>query len=278
MTVYADVLIIVNTVIDFFILLSAQKLAKVECKTYRCILAAFLGGILSLYIFAPNYGVVINMLVWLLSSAIIVLSVCGKQQIKKYLKLTVSYIFSNAVYGGVVIAFWTLFKPKGMLIYNGVVYYQISPLILLTITVFCYLAITLSERIFKNKAPMAKRCKLILFYKEIQLELTAIIDTGHSLCDPFSEKSVIIIDEAVIENLLNITEQSKYRLIPYNDISGRGMLNAFVADKVQIFVDNKICTVIKPVVATAKQGMLPQDFSALISPQIFDEETECISI
>ena len=78
MTVYVDVLIIVNTVIDYFILLTAQRLSKTNCKIYRMVLASLLGGVLSLYIFAPDYGVAVNAVVWLLSGAMIVLSACSQ--------------------------------------------------------------------------------------------------------------------------------------------------------------------------------------------------------
>ncbi len=278
MTVYADVLIIINAVIDFFILLTAQKLAHVECRTYRCILSSILGGLLSLYIFAPSYGTVINFTVWLLSCAIITLSVCGKKQISKYFKLLIGFVFTNAVYGGIVIAFWTLFKPKAMIIYNGIIYYHISPLILLVITILCYVAITLSERYLKLKAPTASRCKLTIYYNEKSNDFLAIIDTGHSLCDPFSEKSVIIVDKASAQNLFDTVEQSKYRLIPYNDISGRGVLHAFMAHKAQIELDNKLLTISKPIIAFAKKGMLPNDFNALLSPQILSQESERVRL
>ena len=278
MTVYVDVLIIVNTVIDYFILLTAQRLSKTNCKIYRMVLASLLGGVLSLYIFAPDYGVAVNAVVWLLSGAMIVLSACSKNELKKLLRLYVAYIFTNAIYGGVVTAFWTLFKPRGMVVFNGIVYYQLSPIILLVVTVLCYTAITLSERFLKLKAPMAQRCKLMLYYENLSLELEAIIDTGHSLCDPFSERSVIIADGAKLEKIINIIPQNKYRLIPYSDISGRGVLNAFLADKAQIFLNDKCYVIIKPTIAAAKTNMLPQEFSALISPQIFNEESECVKI
>lgn len=278
MTVYVDVLIIVNTFIDYFILLTAQRLSKTKCKIYRMVLASLLGGVLSLYIFAPDYGVVVNTVVWLLSGAMIVLSACSKNELKKLLRLYVAYIFTNAIYGGVVTAFWTLFKPRGMVVFNGIVYYQLSPIILLVVTVLCYTAITLSERFLKLKAPMAQRCKIMLYYENLSLELEAIIDTGHSLCDPFSERSVIIADGAKLEKIINIIPQNKYRLIPYSDISGRGVLNAFLADKAQIFLNDKCYVIIKPTVAAAKTNMLPQEFSALISPQIFNEESECVKI
>lgn len=276
MTVYVDVLIIVNTIIDYFILLTAQRLSKTNCKRYRMVLAALLGGALSLYIFAPDYGVAVNTVVWLLSGAMIVLSACCKNEFKKILRLYFAYIFTNAVYGGVVTAFWMLFKPRGMVVFNGIVYYQLSPIILLVVTVLCYTAITLSERFLKLKAPMAQRCRILLCYGNLSIELEAIIDTGHSLCDPFSERSVIIVDAAKLEEITKIIPQNKYRIIPYSDISGRGVLNAFVADKAQIYLNDKNYVIIKPTIAAAKTGMLPQEFSALLSPQIFNEESECV--
>ena len=51
MTVYADVLIAVNTFINFFILLFCAKLNKLQYKTSRLILGAISGGVAALSIF-----------------------------------------------------------------------------------------------------------------------------------------------------------------------------------------------------------------------------------
>lgn len=278
MTVYADVLIIINAVIDYFILLTAKRLAKVECKTYKCILASLLGGFLSLYIFAPDYGIVVNMSVWLLSCAVITLTVSGKREFKKIFKLFISFVFSNAVYGGIVMIVWSIFKPKAMLIYNGVVYYHVSPFILLLVTVFCYMAVSLSERLMKLKAPMAKRCSIELSINGETVRYLAIIDTGHTLCDPFSEKSVILVDELNANYITQKINSTNYRLIPYNDISKKGILNGFTADKATIILDDRKYVIDKPIIAFVKKGMLPKEFGALISPQILSQETECVKL
>ena len=51
MVIYADILILVNTVIDYFLLRASMRLLKLNCRLLRIIVAAFTGGISSLYIF-----------------------------------------------------------------------------------------------------------------------------------------------------------------------------------------------------------------------------------
>ena len=51
MTVYVDILILVNFIIDYFLLLFAAKFLHITTKLLRIILSAALGGVFSLYIF-----------------------------------------------------------------------------------------------------------------------------------------------------------------------------------------------------------------------------------
>ena len=53
-TVYVDILIITNFLIDYFILLLSNKLSGANKKRWRIILGAFVASSSSLLIFAPE--------------------------------------------------------------------------------------------------------------------------------------------------------------------------------------------------------------------------------
>ena len=62
MVVYADILIILNFAVDYFLLRAAAFLQHLKPPLWRILLSAAAGGISSLYIFLPPRGVILDIL------------------------------------------------------------------------------------------------------------------------------------------------------------------------------------------------------------------------
>ena len=62
MIVYADILIILNFLVDYFILLLTAKFLEIKYHIFRLLLAATLGGMSSLYIFLPSVNTLTDFL------------------------------------------------------------------------------------------------------------------------------------------------------------------------------------------------------------------------
>ena len=87
-----------------------------------------------------------------------------------------------------------------------------------------------------------------LFYGSNSLSLTALRDTGNSLCDPVTGKPVLILGADAAENLTGLTATQLrnpvetigaipgLRLIPYRAIGGAGLLLALRLPKVRVGV------------------------------------------
>ena len=133
--VYVDVLIFVNTLVDYFLLLATAKLSSAKQKTWRTVLAAVLGGFSSLYIFLPYVGAAADCILKA-GTAFAVAWVCfGYKNAKQFLKNAVILFGVTCAYGGVMYAVWSIFRPYGMVINNSVVYFHISPVVLTLCTV-----------------------------------------------------------------------------------------------------------------------------------------------
>ncbi len=272
--VYADVLVVLNTLVDYFLLLATARLARENLKTLRTVLASLLGGISSLYIFLPTQKSVVEFL-YKLAVAFVVTAVCFKfKGIKHYLKNTAVFFGISCAYAGVMFALWVIFKPFGMVINNSVVYFHISPTVLVVCTVSGYIIFSVLWRLFGKSSAFAERCEITLFADNKSITLNALADTGNSIEDIFEKSEVIIADQREIEalfgslNFENIPHlQKRYRILPCSTVSGYDTLDGFRCDSATIISGGKKIILKKPVLAVSKVR-LGDDYNAIINPKI----------
>jgi len=75
--------------------------------------------------------------------------------------------------------------------------------------------------------------KCEIFIENNHLTLTAFLDTGNKLKDPYSNKNIILLDKNKLLNI-NIT---KPIYIPYNSLNNHGLLECYKAEK--LIIDGK---------------------------------------
>ncbi len=269
-----DVLIFLNSLVDYFLLLATAKITGEKTKTFRTVLSALLGGLSSIYIYLPQQKVMVEFL-YKTTVAFILTLICYKfSGIKKYIKNVAVFLGVSCAYGGIMFALWTVFKPYGMVINNSVVYFSISPLMLVIFSTIGYIVFTLSFKIFKKTCQTAERCKILVTADGKQISLNAIADTGNSLEDIFSDSDIIIADKAKVISLfgdIHPFDDSKYahlyRLLPCNTVSGDGSLEGFRCEKATVEADGKRIVLNKPILAVSKVP-LNEDYNAIINPKI----------
>lgn len=230
-TVYVDVLVTVNIFTDFFLLLCVKKFLNIRAKLIRIILGSFIGGILSLTALLPKIPAGLNIIIDILFAAVIVFFAFGKTEIKNYIKRVAVYFGISFFFCGIMIFIYTAFKPKGMAIYNDVVYFDISPVLLIILTLICYYILWLFKRLTKGDLSKAV-CDVSIVTNGMKTEFRAVADTGCTVKEPFSSDYVIIAEKELINNLS--FDNSKMRIIPFNSLGGKGILKGYKPDSVLI--------------------------------------------
>ena len=86
LTVYVDILVILNLFIDYFLLLSSAVLLKKDVRKRRLILAAILGSFSSLLIFLPTLHPVVMFFIKFLTGVFLVLIAFGYKTRAIFLK------------------------------------------------------------------------------------------------------------------------------------------------------------------------------------------------
>lgn len=239
-TLYIDVLITVNIFIDFFLILCTKKFLNIKASLKRLILGSVLGGILSLVAIFPEIPIFINLFLDLLFAVLIIFVSFGKTSINNFIKRVTVYFITAFIFCGIMIFIYTSFKPKGMEIYNDVVYFNISPILLIILTLACYYILKLTKRLTKGVCG-GGTCNVEIYLNGKYITFCSKIDSGCNLKEPFSGNYVIIVEKSLLDYYE--PENSNVRLIPFESLGGKGILKGFKPDRVKIngdFIVNDI--------------------------------------
>lgn len=289
MVVYADILVVLNLIVDYFLLKASEKILKRRVKWWRMLLSATAGALFSLYIFFPQSGVLTEFAVRFFMNCVMAFICFGFRNLKMFLKSTGVLFAVTCIYAGVMIALWQILRPDGMIINNSMVYFDISPIVLIISTVVGYFLYIAFAKVFSYSAKFSKKCEIKLSARGQTVNATAIIDTGNSAKDIFSKSEIIIVDSAVITSIFGVGFENnqnlnpRLRMIPLTTVSGNDMLKGYRCDFAEIFYENKSITIDKPIAAISKTP-LKENYSAIINPQTLEiigdenEQTEKLSV
>ncbi len=281
MVVYADVLIFLNTIVNFILLSITGLLYSQKIHIMRLAAAALVGGLFSLYILIPQDAAIIEMLVRGVCGAILVIIAFGVRNIKQTLKLWAIMFAVSFIFAGFMMAVWSVFKPEWLLINNGTVYFDISPLMLIILSISAYSIVAVIMLIFRRKQSKETMCEITISCDEKTVTVTALLDTGHNLRDNVFGSPVIIIDTQTGNKLFgHITvnmpvyacgkTDKRFRVIPYSTIGSGGLMPAFRCEWADAIIDGKKYRVNDPVVAVT-ENKINDTCSAIVNPNIFLE-------
>ena len=230
-TVYIDVLVTVNIFTDFFLLLYVKRFLSIRARLFRLILGSLIGGILSLTALLPKLPTGLNIILDIIFASIIVFFSFGRTNIKNYIKRVAVYFGISFFFCGIMIFIYTAFKPKGMAIFNDVVYFDISPVLLIILTLICYYILRLIRRLTKGDIGKSV-CSIEAWFNGQSVTFSAVLDTGCNVKEPFSSLYVIIAEKELLKDITLDTD--KIRVIPFDSLGGKGLLKGYMPDKLTV--------------------------------------------
>jgi len=272
MVIYADILIVLNLFVNYFIILATVKFLRKKIKLWRIIFGSFIGALSSLYIFLPQGSLIRDTAFKILICALMSSVIFKIKPIKQFIKFSGVLFFVTCTYSGMMIAIWRFFKPYGMAINNSIVYFSVSPIYIVLFSVIAYLTISLLIRIFSRTNVYAKDCEISVFLDDKKAEFKAIVDTGNSICDVFGKSDVIIVDKSIFDSIISTDKsklQTRYRAIPYSSIQGNGVLEGYRCDKGTAVCEGKMVKLNTPIIA-ASHTSIKDDYYGIVNPQIFE--------
>ncbi len=253
MVLYADVLIVVNFIVDYFLIAISARFLHKRPRLWRQLLSAFLGGIFSLYILLPQSGFLLQSTVQIFMCAALSFVAFGFDSIKSFCRSTAVLFLTNFAYSGAMIAVWLIFKPNGMVINNSVVYFNISPLFLIVFSVLGYFIVAFLRRALQKNFSASSRCEVTVKCGQNSLMLEGIVDTGNSLCDVFGLSQIFITEAEIVDAVLGVEKQNatRFRAIPCGTVTGERLLDGYRIDSAVVCFEKKKYTFKSPILAVS---------------------------
>ena len=230
-TIYVDILICINLIINYYILSFSFKYVKCKASNLVLLRGAVAGALLSLVILLPPMPVAVDLLLKLITSAVTVFASSFKKPLKIFLRLWAVFLGISFAICGFTYFLCSTFLSNYLLIQNGVIYAEISPWLLILFTSAAYLTLTVLQRISPKSLPQNYYCNVEITIDGITQSFFGKLDSGNTLKEPFSQSPVIIVNSP---DILKSVPRERVRQIPYEVIGGRGLLEGAKADCVKL--------------------------------------------
>lgn len=222
MTVYIDLVCIINFIYDFLILLTVSFTLKRNRKIYYYILSSLI-GVLSIFLLFLKINNIVLFLLKILISIIMVIVAFGYKSIKYTISNVIYFYMTSIILAG----FLYLIKGNSSNInLNYIVLLIIGPIIL-----FIYYK---SNKKLKNTYSDYYKIKIV--FDNIEYNLVSFYDNGNNLKDPISRKSIIIVENSRLEKIYNIRSPV---YVPVITVKGTHLMKCFKPSYI-ILNDKKI--------------------------------------
>ena len=232
--IYVDTLFLLNTVIDYLLLLASARIAGEPLYRLRFGLGAVLGGGYAVALFLPGMGFLYHPLCRLAAAVLMVL--IAFRQSRRLLRQILIFFALACGFGGGVLAAGML-GGRTLTLGNGVFYSTIDLKIVLVSAAACYGVLSLVFQRWGSHSIQRGEIRPVrigIFDKEITL--SALVDTGNTLSDPVSGQPVWVMEGIWMQRLLPELDDNalrnpagemerlngiwpgRFRLLPYRTI------------------------------------------------------------
>ena len=225
MTVYLDVVMVLNFLVDVLLLLGAGRLCGIKTKGKRAVLASAVGGIYAGICLLPGFFFLGN-LFWRLVFLLIMVAIAYGFN-KSALRRGTVFIFLSLALGGAAYGMGNG-GFVGLICAGGIVF------------LLCGFGL-------QKPVGSAAYLPVELTHNGKQMSVTALQDTGNTLRDPVTGTSVLVVGPDVAQKLVGLTPGQLanpvesmgllpgLRLIPYRTVGNpTGLLLGLKLQKVKI--------------------------------------------
>lgn len=244
MTVYIDVLVILNLYINYFLIRSTALITRRYLSAKRCLVAASVGAAGALVILLPELPFIVIALEKTALGALVTLAAFGRQKPVDYAVSALFFLLVSFVYGGLMTALWTFCAPYGMVFGNGVAYFGIPLWAMIAFTAAAYLAVRLTRYFADRRLKCARICTVKIAANGTEIPLRGLCDTGNGLTDIFSGKPVIVCKYDKIAVIApksalgfldgQLDDSGALRVIPCRTVTSETLMPIFSADSVTV--------------------------------------------
>ena len=300
MTIYLDIILCENLLMNYIILFATYVIIKPKTKhpQIRMILSSLLGSIYAIIIYLNILSIYTNLLAKITLSVVMVYIAFAPPNIKQLLKQILIFYLVSFIFGGCTFALIYFLKPENVEMKNGV-FVGIYPIkVGLIAGIIAFIITQIAFKINKSKLNNKNTfIEIELYNKNKMTKARTLLDSGNMLKEPISQKPVIVVEKAILskiipEEVLNYIERmvggddqernemqeylSKIRMVPFMSLGKEnGMLIGIRLDKIKINTED-IRLEKENIIAGIYEKKLTKDnkYNALIGLNLLEGEQE----
>ena len=225
MTIYIDLIIILNFFIDFILVMGVDVLLKRKTKILRIIISSLIGSLSTLLLFYINNNIILILYKFIIS--IFMVLIAFKYESFKYFKdnLIWLYIISIILGGSIYLLSDSISLSNKGLIFegNGL---KINLILLIFIGPFIIYKYIKENK--KYTITYSNYYNISIYYDDVILDGIGFLDTGNNLKDPYFHRPIILVNKDLIKH--NV----KTYLVPYYTVNKHDLLEVFIPKKIII--------------------------------------------
>lgn len=207
MTIYLDVIFVENMFMNYIILFTTGFIvygfsSHLRFYKLRLLFSSFIGAIYAVLSYTKFSSICCTFAAKLLVSFLMCFVTFGT---KCFLKMTLLFYLTSFATGGISLAMLYLFNRNNLYISNHTLLgiYPVKVSILAGFIGFAIIQISfaINKKYLKSKDLL---CDLQINILGITFNVTALVDSGNTLQDPYSKATVIVIEKDVVEKNLKL--------------------------------------------------------------------------
>lgn len=299
MTVYLDIVLLENILLNYIIILSTAILSKEKINFLKIILSSIVGGIFAIVSYITDVSVVSGIIIKIMISIIMMKIAFKGRKLNKFIKTLIFFYLVSFTFGGIAFMLLFFINPQNIII-NENRFVGTYPLKVAVLAGgLGFIIITIVAQIIKNKLIKNNMiCELEIFYKGKNKKIKTMLDTGNLLKEPITKEDVIIVEKEslkdivsndILENINTILKGNlldsknvysyKIKIIPFSSLGNdNGLLIGFKPDYIKVYGEEEI--VRNDIIVGIYNGKLTQNdmYTSLIGLNIFEKNMSIVEI
>ena len=229
MKIYVDLVLLLNFGFDLILLFGVAIILRRQTNLFRLVLGGLLGSVTIFFMFIQVSSLLLFFIKIFISIGMVLVTF-GYQNLKYTFK-NLFYLYTSSILLGGFLYFLNLefsYKNEGLIFYfDGLSVNVIVLIVLSPIIIYSYVKQGL---LLKNQ--YNKYYNMDIYFRNGRiLSVTAYLDTGNQLVDPYKRRPILLLNS----NLLKIDYyKDNLLLVPYDAINYHGLLKCIIPDKIFI--------------------------------------------
>ena len=229
MKIYIDLVLLLNFGFDLILLFSVAIILRRNTTLKKLLISSLIGSITILSMFIKLNSLSLFLIKIVISILMVYISF-GYKNIKYTLK-NMFYLYTSSIILGGFLYLLNLqfsYKNKGLVFYFNGLSVNVIVLIILSPTIlYVY-----TKQALELKNNYSNYYNIDIYLKNGKvLPITAFLDTGNKLEDPYQKRPIIILNKELIKVDY---EKDNILLVPYDTLNNHGLLKCIIPEKIFI--------------------------------------------